>query len=633
MYIAQVKLWNFRRFGSSAIMDLTKPDLIVPFKGGLNLLIGENDSGKSAIVDAVRLVLKTHSNEWVRIEDTDFFKDSDRFRIECHFEGLIDKEARHFAEWLGWDCTTSKPFLKVFMDVSRKDGRVLPSDVKAGADTDGHLLSAEAKDKIKITYLRPLRDAVNELSAKRNSRLSQILLSHEAFKEGATHRFVQLAAELNGQITAYFKGEKADGTALTGADLKGKSMKSVIDGFLTQFAGKLTHFRMTDQDLKQVLEALTLLFENEFNLGLGSHNLLSIAAELLHLQKGGWEGLKTCVVEEIEAHLHPQVQMQVIETLQREALTHGLQLIFTTHSPNIGSKIDLSHLIICQRGKVYPMGPEHTKLAGTDYRFLQRFLDVTKANLFFARGVILVEGWAEELLLASLAAKKNINLTQRGVSVINIANTAFLRYSRIFMRQQNPEMDLKVAIITDVDVKPLLAGETHMVAKTDGSGQKDEVAYTQPEITARITSGRATKAAKYDGQVVKTFVSPYWTLEYCIASSLKLRKLFYKSVLQALLEQKIDEGVTALSDYEDAITNIDLHFSNWQEADDVIAFKIYDHILNGKTTLAVAKDKISKAVIAQHFAANLDQDTSIVDLHTEASITYLLDAITYASNN
>ncbi len=55
MYLAQIKLWNFRKFGSSEALDLDKPNLDLPLRNGLNVLVGENDSGKSAIIDAIRL--------------------------------------------------------------------------------------------------------------------------------------------------------------------------------------------------------------------------------------------------------------------------------------------------------------------------------------------------------------------------------------------------------------------------------------------------------------------------------------------------------------------------------------------------------------------------------------------------
>lgn len=57
MHISELKLWNFRKYGGEDF-DLTKPHLVVPFKKGMNVLIGENDSGKTAIIDSNKYVLK-----------------------------------------------------------------------------------------------------------------------------------------------------------------------------------------------------------------------------------------------------------------------------------------------------------------------------------------------------------------------------------------------------------------------------------------------------------------------------------------------------------------------------------------------------------------------------------------------
>lgn len=58
MYLSELRLWNFRKYtNEDGVIDVTKPHLTVPFTKGLNVLIGENDSGKTAIIDAIKLVL------------------------------------------------------------------------------------------------------------------------------------------------------------------------------------------------------------------------------------------------------------------------------------------------------------------------------------------------------------------------------------------------------------------------------------------------------------------------------------------------------------------------------------------------------------------------------------------------
>ena len=529
MFLANLKLWNFRIYGTDGSFDITKPNLYLDFRNGINVLIGENDSGKTGIIDAIKIILKTHSAEWIKIEEEDFFLAAERLRIECRFRGFTDDEAKHFTEWLDWvdEAGTGRPYLTVSYDVTRTDGKILPSDIRAGIDNAGHILTAEAKEMLKTTYLRPLRDAKSELSPKRNSRLSQILYSHAAFGDKRTHRLINLAGTLNKEIAEYFKGKDAGGRDLQGGDLLGKEVKAVIDTYLGQFSQKQALFKMTSADLRSILESLCLLFEDGYNLGLGSHNLLCIASELLHLKKDNWDGLRLGLIEEIEAHLHPQVQLQVVEALK--AHSKDMQLIFTTHSPNIGSKVPLDNLIICSNGKAFPLTKGQTKLDNSDYKFLEIFLDATKANLFFSKGVILVEGWAEEILVPAIANAIGIKLTEAGVSVINVGSIAYLRYSKIFLRTAAPEMDIPVAIITDVDVrtyeKVLITDEEGRPVLNAGGKQQYDYTLIDPAKTAADVTAKMQTIDQSEG-VVRYFIAGAWTLEYALNASQCFGALF-----------------------------------------------------------------------------------------------------------
>ena len=91
MYLSNLKLWNFRKFGDISSIDMDKPNLNLNFTTGINVLIGENDSGKSAIIDSIKITLKTHSFEWFRLDWDDFYDGSERLRIELRFDNLSDE--------------------------------------------------------------------------------------------------------------------------------------------------------------------------------------------------------------------------------------------------------------------------------------------------------------------------------------------------------------------------------------------------------------------------------------------------------------------------------------------------------------------------------------------------------------
>lgn len=525
MYLSNIKLWNFRKFGKIGEFDLKEPHLNLNFTRGLNVLIGENDSGKSAIIDAIKLVLKTHSYEWLRISENDFFSSSKRFRIELRVDDLRDDEAKHFTEWLGWEeeGEEAKPYLRLVYDVQRTIERILPNDVKAGVDDEGSALSAEAREYLKATYLKPLRDANSELVSKRNSRLSQIFQEHDAFKgQEENHYLVNRLNEFNDSIEKYFEGKEINGNLLI--DKKGKELKEKIDDYIHSFYNETisTEITVGKGSLKKILEALELSLRDEINPGLGTLNRLFMASELIHLSKQNWSGLRLGLIEELEAHLHPQAQMQIIETLQ---IDNTIQLILTTHSPNLASKVKLENLIICNNGTAFPIGgTQNTKLEDTDYVFLERFLDVTKANLFFAKGIIMVEGWAEEILLPAFARKLkssgiiNRDLTESGVSIVNVGNTAFLSYSKIFLRTEEPFMDIPVAIVTDVDVRAY--------EKNDDDYQK----VNEDTFLKLTVEKHKILEEKFNEQMVKVFVAPRWTLEYSIYKSSDLSSEFQEVV-------------------------------------------------------------------------------------------------------
>ncbi|HFK5569703.1 hypothetical protein BAX97_11795 [Elizabethkingia meningoseptica] len=634
MYLQNIKLWNFRKFGTDGNFDLSKPNLNLDFTKGLNVLIGENDSGKTAIIDAIKLSLKTHASEWIKPERDDFFEGSEKFRIELLFKEISIEEAKHFTEWLSWegDCENAEPILMVYFEASQINGKILTYDLKAGVPEDGYVLNLDAKDFLKVTYLKPLRDAKSELIPKKASRLSQIFEKHEAFKGKDTeHILIDIFQNFNKSIALYFKGLDGDETTELD-DLKGKELKDEIDKYLKSFYdnSKETDIKVTEAKLRSILEKLELLIKDERNVGLGTLNRLFMSSELVHLNKKNWDGIRLGLVEELEAHLHPQAQMQIIESLQQYT---DIQLILSTHSPNLASKVKLENLIICNGAYAFPMGEKYTKLKKSDYPFLERFLDVTKSNLFFAKGLVFVEGASEEIIIPALADKLfeldelNTNLTSASVSVIPIGNTAFLRYSKIFLRSKRPLMEIPISIVNDLDLRP-----TSYAVKYDIPEDKKRVNKIITEYNLADFVGQ--KKANLESQSIRTFISNFWTLEYCIALHPVLRKILFKSIVQCVEELRADnykgdnsskKGIKPISElnyetkWDDFILNKDHEH---------IAFDImYDYIIDNK--------KISKSMISMYFAQFLKTDITVrEEIFIENNpIQYLIDAIKYATRN
>lgn len=321
MYLSEVRITNFRKFGQGANGE---PGLVLVLNKGLNVLIGENDAGKSTVIDAIKFVLLTQSREYSRLEKEDFHNDSNELKIECIFKGFSVNQAKDFLEWITIDLDKQYN-LRVFL-TAKKDvkGKILIDDVHAGSDREGQILHSKARDLLRTIYLKPLRDAENELAAKRNSRLSQILYSHPEFSMGEDHRLVEIIKEANEKIKSYF-----DYDELTSDE---KKILRSINMYLSKFSDNKNFLRSNIEiaavNLKMILEKIDLLLVTTKS-GLGSLNQLYIAAELLLLQIEKTEGINLALIEEIEAHLHPQAQIRVIDYLQElsEGSTSPMQIL------------------------------------------------------------------------------------------------------------------------------------------------------------------------------------------------------------------------------------------------------------------------------------------------------------------
>jgi putative ATP-dependent endonuclease of OLD family len=287
--------------------------------------------------------------------------------------------------------------------------------------------------------------------------------------------------------------------------------------------------------MKQILERLELGLLDQASgksrgvYGLGSNNVLFMACELLLLGKEV-DGLPLLLIEEPEAHLHPQRQLRLMEFLERAAAPgkdlRPVQVILTTHSPNLSSKIPLQNLVLMHRQQAFSLAEDQTSLAATDYRFLSRFLDVTKAGLFFSKGLLIVEGDAESILLPALARGLGKDLTKHGVSIINVGGVGLRRYSKIMQRKDpsKGEISIPTACITAI--------------RDFGS---------TPANQKMSLDEHRKKRTSNDGQCVRTFVAEHWTLEYDLALA-GFAKEVHAAAYLALNEDKIDEGKSTRAD-------------------------------------------------------------------------------------
>ena len=619
MYLQKLRIWNFRSIGSK---ENQQPGLEIDFDPHLNLLIGANDSGKTAIIDAIRYCLGTITYDSIKVEIEDFYQNSqtkersNELKIECTFASFTDEEAGQFLEWIKIenDKNTNQIIkeLRVWFTATNRNNRII-TNLKAGIDDEGQFMDGGARDLLRVTYLKPLRDAENELSPGYHSRLYQILKSHPIFEKkdvNENHPLEKYFEQANKLTMDFFEKDKLDineNLRITGEESGGKNIKdsfqSQTKSFLEKGDKRNPEIKITPAELNAILRKLELLLE-ENKAGLGTLNLLYIATELIHLKREEYLGLRLALIEELEAHLHPQAQLRILKSLIADE-NSKVQYIFTTHSTQLGSSIPLKYIKLCVNSDVYALDSSSTALNKGDYQFLERFLDATKANLFFAKGVILVEGDAENILIPTLAGLLDRPLYKYGVSIVNVGSTALLRYANIFKRKDGNVLPIKVAVVTDLDTK------------IDENGQPMD----QADNIDKKRDGIQNKYNSNDGNI-KVFISPLKTLEFDIA----IGNLYNYINQAAQIAKKIKSSNDWITDEE--IKNIQLQdFSNEKDIHKR-AKKIYEPL---------EKKQASKSVTAQWLGKLLNDDKGNVvnlirkDYDENTGIKYLMEAIEHVT--
>ena len=439
MHITKIHIENFKIFRGSFKLSLNS---------GINILVGDNEAGKSTIIEAIHLALSgLFCGKYLKHELTQYLfnnevvaeyikniAEGNSAAILPHILIEVFMEGEDLAEFLG-DGSTEKTatgfFLKIAFDEKYQpeyEKLVELGGIKTLPIEYYNLTwSSFARDESITPRTIPLKSALIDSASNKFQNGSDIYISRIVKEFLDSDEIVEIS-QAHRRMKESFMGEPS----IQKINEKIKSAAKISEKKV-ELSVELGSKNAWESSLMTYLEDIPFHY-----IGKGEQCIVKTKLALGHKKA---REANVILLEEPENHLSYSKLNQLISDIKVGSLDK--QIIISTHSSFVANKLGLEHLILLHEQQTVCLND----LSSDTQKFFRKLAGYDTLRLILCKKAILVEGDSDELIIQKAFQVKNDGKLpiEVGIDVISVG-TSFLRFLEIAEK-----LNKKTVVVTDND--------------------------------------------------------------------------------------------------------------------------------------------------------------------------------------